>query len=92
MCHSAGAAAVSGCLTRIVIALAAKKTGCSIHDFSFERAHKLIQGFMRSHFHKFLLPSLFAIESIFQRLIDIVAALAKATRKPKIIELREQFA
>jgi len=79
-------------LTRIVIALAAKKMGRSIHEFSFERAYKLIRGFMLSHFHKFLQPSLLAIEPIFRQLVDIVAASAKATRKHKIIELNEQMA
>lgn len=79
-------------LTRIVIALAAKKTGRSIHDFSFECAHKLIQGFLLSHFHKFLGPSLSAIDSTFQRLIDLVAASATVSRKPKIIELNELLA
>jgi hypothetical protein len=79
-------------LTRIVIALAAKKTERPIHEFSFERAHKLIRGFLLSHFHKFLAPSLLDIEPTFQRLVDIVAALGTANRKPKIIELNEQLA
>ena len=38
-------------LTRIIIALAAQKTGRSIHEFSFERSHKLIRGFLLSHFY-----------------------------------------
>jgi len=79
-------------LTRIVIALAAKKTGRSIHEFSFERAHKLIRGFMLSHFHQFLQPSLLAIEPIFQRLVDIVAAMGLAAISPKIIEINQQLA
>ena len=79
-------------LTRIVIALAAKKTGRSIHEFSFERAHKLIRGFMLSHFHQFLQPSLLAVEPIFQHLIDMVAAMGVAATKSKIVELNEQFA
>ena len=79
-------------LTRIVIALAAKKTGRSIHEFSFERAHKLIRGFMLSHFHQFLQPSLLAIEPIFQRLVDIVADMGLAAISPKIIEINQQFA
>jgi IS4 transposase len=79
-------------LTRIVIALAAKKTGRSIHEFSFERAHKLIRGFMLSHFHQFLQPSLLAVEPIFLHLIDMVAAMGVAATKSKIIELNEQFA
>jgi hypothetical protein len=69
--------------TRIIIALAAQKTGRSIHEFSFERAHKLIRGFLISHFHQFLQPSLLAVEPIFQRLVDIVARMALPQTKHK---------
>lgn len=62
--------------TRIVIALAAQKTGRSIHEFSFERAHKLIRGVLMTHFHQFLQSSLLAVEPVFQRLISIVANMA----------------
>jgi len=79
-------------LTRIVIALAAKKTGRSIHQFSFERAHKLIRGFMLSHFHQFLQPSLLAVESIFQHLVDIVAAMGLAATPPIIVDINQQLA
>ena len=79
-------------LTRIVIALAAKKTGRSIHEFSFERSHKLIRGFMLSHFHLFLQASLQAVDRIFQRLVDIVAAMGLASTAPKIVELNKQLA
>ena len=79
-------------LTRIVIALAAQKTGRSIHEFSFERSHKLIRGFMLSHFHLFLQASLHAVDGIFQRLVDIVSKMGLATTVPKIIGLNKQFA
>jgi hypothetical protein len=69
--------------TRIVIALAAQKTGRSIHAFSFERAHKLVRGVLLSHFHQFLQPSLLAVEAIFQRLISIIAAMALPQRSHK---------
>lgn len=69
--------------TRIIIALAAQKTGRSIHEFSFERAHKLIRGFLLSHFHQFLQPSLLAVEHLFQRLISIVARMALPQSKHK---------
>lgn len=69
--------------TRIIIALAAQKTGRSIHEFSFERAHKLIRGAFLSHFYQFLQPSLLAIEPIFQRLISMVAAMAFPQTKHK---------
>lgn len=67
-------------LTRIIIALAAQKVGRTIHEFSFERSQKLIRGFLLSHFHLFLQPSLQAIEAIFQRLIDIVVAMGRASK------------
>lgn len=79
-------------LTRIVIALAATKTDRSIHQFSFERAHKLIRGFMLTHFHHFLQPSLQAVERLFQQLIDIVAAMGFALSTPKIVDLNHHFA
>ncbi len=79
-------------LTRIVIALAAQKTGRSILEFSFERAHKLIRGFLLSHFHQFLQPSLLALEPIFLRLVDMVAAMGLAPTTPKSIKLNEQLA
>lgn len=79
-------------LTRIVIALAAKQTGRSIHEFSFERSHKLIRGFMLSHFHRFLQTSLQAVDDIFQQLVDMVAAMGLASSVPKIVELNRQLA
>jgi IS4 transposase len=79
-------------LTRIVIALAAQKTGRSIHDFSFERSYKLIQGFWLSHFHAFLQPSLQAVEFLFQRLIDIVAAMGLASKAAQVVMLNQQLA
>jgi hypothetical protein len=79
-------------LTRIVIALAAKKTGRSIHEFSFERAHKLIHGFMLTNFYRFLQPSLQAVERIFQQLIDMVATMGLAASVPKIVQLNQHFA
>lgn len=69
--------------TRIIIALAAQKTGRSIHEFSFERAYKLVRGALLSHFHQFLQPSLLAVEAIFQRLISIIAAMALPQRSSK---------
>jgi hypothetical protein len=69
--------------TRIMIALAAQKTGRSIHAFSFERAHKLVRGVLLSHFHQFLQPSLLAVEAIFQRLISILVAMALPQRSHK---------
>jgi hypothetical protein len=77
--------------TRIIIALAAQKTGRSIHEFSFERAHKLVRGVLLSHFHQFLQPSLRAVEAIFQRLIAIIAAMALPQRPSKRSILIDHF-
>lgn len=79
-------------LVRIIMALAAKKTGKSIYDFSFERSYKLVQGFMLSHFHRFLDPSLQAVESIFQHMIDMVAMMGASPKKSQMAELLEHFA
>lgn len=78
-------------LIRIVIALAAQKTGRSIHEFSFERSHKLIRGFMLTHFHLFLQPSLQAVERLFQKLVDMVADMGLAVTVPKTAHLSRQF-
>ncbi len=76
---------------RIVIALAAKKSGRSIHEFSFERSHKLIRGFMLSHFHLFLQPSLQAVETAFRQIISMVASLGLPSRVPRVVELSDSF-
>nr|MBN1229258.1 transposase [Anaerolineae bacterium] len=79
-------------LTRIVIAQAAQKTGRSIRDFSFERSHKLIGGFMLSHFHLLLQASLQTFEATFQRLIDMIAALGLAPSASKFAKLNHLLA
>jgi len=53
-------------LTRIVIALAAQQTDRSIYEFSFERAYKLIQGFILTHFHLFLQGAWQAVDTVFR--------------------------
>lgn len=78
--------------TRIIMALAAQKTGRSIHEFSFERAHKLIRGFLLSHFHLFLQDSLQAIEPVFQRLIDVVADMGLSAKVTETVKLNAQLA
>ena len=79
-------------LTRIVIALAAQKTNRSIHDFSFERSHKLIRGFMLSHFYLLLQASLQAFETTFQRLINMIASLGLAPSASKFAKFHHSFA
>lgn len=79
-------------LTRIIIALAAKKIGRSIHEFSFERSCKLIRGFLLTHFHLFLKESLQSVEAVFQRLIDIVASMGLSQRVSETVKLNAQLA
>ncbi len=79
-------------LVRIIMALAAKKAEKSIYELSFERSYKLVQGFMLSHFHRFLEPSLQAIETIFQHMIDMVAMMGTSSKKSQMAKLHEEFA
>ncbi len=62
-------------LTRIIIALAAQKTGQSIHQFSFERSSKLIKGILLANMQAFFRKSLQALDNIFAALIDAVAQM-----------------
>lgn len=78
-------------LTRIIIALAAQKTGRSIHEFSFERSHKLIRGFLLSHFHLFLQASLQSVEAVFRRLIDIIADMGLSSKVSEAVKLNAQL-
>ncbi len=78
--------------TRIIIALAAQKTGRSIHAFSFERAHKLVRSVLLSHFHQFFQPSLRTLDAIFHRLISIVAQMALPQTKHKRVILIDHIA
>ncbi len=77
---------------RIIIALAAQKTGRSIHEFSFERSQKLVRGFLASHFHLFLKASIQAAEAVFRRLIAMVATMGVASRTSDTVKLNEQLA
>ena len=79
-------------LVRIIMALAAQKTGKSIYELSFERSYKLVQRFMLSHFHHFLEPSLQAVEVIFQYMIDMVAIMGVSPKKSQMAKLHEHFA
>ena len=79
-------------LTRIIIALAAQKTGHSIHAFSFERSQKLVRGFLLSHFHFFLKASLQAVDAVFRQLIAVVAAMGLASKTSETVKLNAQLA
>ena len=67
-------------LTLILIAITAKQENRSIHEFSFEGTFKVLQGVMISHFHRFLQPSLAAVDEIFQALIRIISHMGLSSK------------
>jgi len=85
------AALIFHLLTRIVIALAAQKTGQSIHQFSFERSAKLIKGFVLSNMQAFFRKSLYLLDKIFVALIDTVAQMGRRQTPHPISELKQQL-
>lgn len=78
-------------LTLILIAIAAKHEGCSIHAFSFEVTFKVLQGFLLPHFQRFLQPSLAAVDDIFQALIRVIAQMGLASTPLQAFALENQF-
>ena len=85
------AALIFHLLTRIVIALAAHKTGQSIHHFSFERSAKLIKGFVLSNMQAFFHKSLSLLDTIFPALIDTIAQMGTRQTPHPINDLQHQL-
>ena len=85
------AALIFHLLTRIVIALAAQKTGQSIHQFSFERSFKLVKGFLLANIQLFFRKSLQAFDEIFATLINVVAQMGKRQKSHPIVDLKQQL-
>jgi len=85
------AALIFHLLTRIVIALAAQKTGQSIHHFSFERSSKLVKGFLLANIHLFFRKSLQALDEIFAALINVIAQMGERQKSHPIIDLKQQL-
>jgi len=77
-------------LTQIIIALAAKKTDKSIHEFSFERSFKIVKGFLVANLRLFF-KTMRDINPIFQRLIDTVALMGLRHQSPQIILIEKQL-
>lgn len=77
--------------TLIVIALAAQKSQRSIHEFSFERAFKLIRGFLLTQFQRFLRPSLTAVDEIFPILVEMIARMGLAQKPHDDFTFQSQF-
>lgn len=78
-------------LTRIVIALAAQKADRSYREFSFERSFKLMKGFLLPHFHLCLQGAWSALDVIFHKLVDLIAAMGLASRSSKLLTLENQL-
>jgi len=85
------AALIFHLLTRIVMALAAHKTGLSIHQFSFERSAKLIKGFLLSNMQAFFRRSLHLLDKIFAALIDTIVQMGRRQTPHPINELQQQL-
>jgi len=85
------AALIFHLLTRIVIALAARKTGLSIHHFSFERSAKLLKGFLFPNIHLFFCQSLQALDEIFFTLITVIAQMGQRQSSHPIIGLKQKL-
>ena len=85
------AALIFHLLTRISIALAAQKTGQSIHQFSFERSAKLVKGFLLANIRLFFRKSLQALNELFAALINVVAQMGKRQKPHPIIDLKQQL-
>ena len=83
------AALIFHLLTRIVIALAAQKTGQAIHQFSFERSAKLIKGFLLANMQAFFHRSLYLLDKIFAALIDTIALIGRRQTPHPINELEQ---
>ena len=78
-------------LTRIVIALAAKKQGQPIHNFSFERSFKLVKGFVLANIRLFFNRSLQGLDAVFDRLVEIVADMGMRETLSPIAALEQQL-
>ena len=78
-------------LTRIIIALAAQKTGKTVHEFSFERALKIVSGFFLANISLFFQGSSSTLDFLFRALIEAVSAMGLKQKKPKIINLNQEF-
>ncbi len=76
-------------LTRIIIALAAQKTGKNIHEFSFERSFKIVRGFFLADISLFFQKSSSALDYIFRTLIKAVAAMGVRPKKPRTVRLNQ---
>jgi len=85
------AALIFHLLTRIIIALAAQKTGQSIQHFSFERSSKLVKGFLLANIHLFFRKSLQALDEIFAILVNVVSQMGKRQKLHPVVSLKQRL-
>ena len=78
-------------LTQIVIALAAKKQGESIHNYSFENCAKLLRGFLITNLRLFLEHGCKALDILLDNLINTVTTLGRRRSKSPLLEFEETF-
>ena len=78
-------------LTQIVIALAAKKQGESIHNYSFENCAKLLRGFLITNLRLFFEHGCKALDMLLDNLINTVTNLGRRRSKSPLLEFEEMF-
>lgn len=78
-------------LTRIVIALAAQKTGQSIHHFSFEQSAKLVKGFLLTNLRVFFQQTQHDLDAIFVALLKAVAQMGIRLTPHPVNQLKQQL-
>jgi len=71
-------------LTRIIIALAARKTGKTLGDFSFERSFKIVRGFFLANISLFFQGTSSALDRLFPILVETVSAMGIRQKKRKL--------
>jgi hypothetical protein len=85
------AALIFHLLTRILIALAAQKTGQSIHHFSFEQSSKLVKGFLLANIQAFFQHSLLALDAIFAALVKVISLMGRRQTPHPITDFHQQL-
>ncbi len=78
-------------LTQIIIALAARQQGVTIHEFSFQRSFKLIKGFLLSNISCIFQSGVNAFDRFFQTLVHVVAHMGLSQKKLHISQMKVNF-
>ena len=78
-------------LTQIIIALAARQQGVSIHEFSFQRSFKLIKGFLLANISCIFQSGVNAFDRFFQTLVHVVAHMGLSQKTLHISQMKVNF-